>query len=188
MKLTPKQEEFCQQYIIDFNGTRAAEDAKYSKRSARVTACKLLTKANILKRITELLKDRSERTKVTQDMVIKELAILAFSDMADYVDIQKDTGSIRAKSFEEMREGKSRVVKTIKEDRVIKEDAKGEQVTVYDKINYSMHDKIKPLELLGKHLGMFIENVKHSGKIILNHQLSIKGMKKAIEDYKKNGT
>lgn len=188
MKLTPKQEGFCQEYIVDFNGTRAAEEVGYSKRSARVTACRLITKANILKRIAGLLRDRSERTKVTQDMVIKELALLAFSDMADYVDIQKDTGSIRAKSFEGMKEGKSRVVKTIKEDRTIKEDAKGEQVTVYDKINYSMHDKIKPLELLGKHLGMFIENIKHSGKVTLKHQLSIKGMKKAIEDYRKNGT
>jgi phage terminase small subunit len=189
MILTPKQERFCQEYIINFNGTKAAEDAGYSKRSARVTACRLITKANILKRITELLKDRSERTKITQDMVIQELASLGFADMADYAEIEEG-GGFKIYPFKDLKEGKTRVIKSIKEDRIMKDDPKSkeEAVIIHDKITFTLHDKIKPLELLGKHLGMFIENIKHSGKVTLNHQLSIKEMKKAIEDYKKNGT
>jgi len=183
MKLkNDKHERFCQEYLIDLNRTqaairakysektaneqgsrllanvtKAAERAKYSKKTARSIGQRLLTNVDIQERIQELQKERSERTEITQDMVIRELAIVGFSDLANYIEIVEDTGAIRAKSFEEMPEGKSRALQSIKEDRVIKEDAKGEQVTVYDKISFKLHDKLKALELLGKHLGMFVE-------------------------------
>jgi len=158
MKLeNDKHERFCQEFIIDLNRTKAAERAKYSKKTARSIGQRLLTNVDIQERIQELQKERSERTEITQDMVIRELAIVGFSDLANYIEIVEDTGAIRAKSFEEMPEGKSRALQSIKEDRVIKEDAKGEQVTVYDKISFKLHDKLKALELLGKHLGMFVE-------------------------------
>lgn len=166
MKLkNDKHERFCQEYIIDLNGTKAAERAEYSEKTARIQASQLLSKLNIQERIAELKKERSERTQVTQDMVIKELAICGFSDLKDYIEVIEDTGVIRAKSFDEMPKGKSRALQSIKEDRVIKEDAKGEQVTVYDKINFKLYDKIRALELMGKHLGMFID-VKHAGEIL----------------------
>ena len=187
MKLeNDKHERFCQEYIIDLNATEAAKRAKYSKKTARVQASQLLTILNIQKRIAELKKERSERTKITQDMVITELAICGFSDLKDYIEVIEDTGVIRAKSFEEMPEGKSRALQSIKEDRVIKEDAKGEQVTVYDKINFKLYNKIQALELIGKHLGMFTENLKISGEI--KHKLSMADLKKSLKDYKENGS
>ena len=158
MKLkNDKHERFCQEYLIDLNRTQAAIRAKYSEKTANEQGSRLLANVSIQERIAELQKERAERTEVTQDMVIKELAIVGFSDLADYIRINEDTGAIIAKSFEEMPEGKSRALQSIKEDRVIKEDAKGEQVTVYDKINFRLHDKLKALELIGKHLGMFVE-------------------------------
>ena len=77
MKLENNQHErFCQEYLVDLNGTKAAERAEYSKKTARSKASQLLTKVNIQDRIAELKAIRSERTQVTQDMVIKELLIL----------------------------------------------------------------------------------------------------------------
>jgi len=153
----PKQEAFCQEYIIDFNKTAAAKRAKYSEKTAYSIGYNLLKKVEIQERIMELIKNRSERTQVTQDMVLKELMLIGFSDLADYLSIDENTGVIIAKSFDEMKEGKSRALESIKEDRAIKEDAKGEQVTVYDKVTFKMHSKIRALELLGKHLGMFTD-------------------------------
>ena len=165
MKLKNDRHEcFCQEYIVDFNGTRAAIDAGFAKRSARVTASRLLTKANIQERIAELLKDRSERTKVTQDMVVRELALIAFSDLRNYITIDELTGAIQAKGFKAMPEGQSRVLRSIKEDRVIKEDADGKKTTVYDKVKFELWDKPKALELLGKHLAMFLEKFELTGK------------------------
>ena len=91
-KLKNRQhEEFCQQWIIDFNAARAAQVAGGCKerKAARVTGCHWLARADVSKRIAELLKDRSERTQITQDMVIRELAILGFSDFRHYGQVKK---------------------------------------------------------------------------------------------------
>lgn len=169
MSLPPRQERFCQEYIIDLNATRAAQRAKYSKKTARIKASQLLTKVNIKKRIIELKKERAERTKIDQDQVIEELAIIGFSDLKNHIDIDPLTGAIRIRGFEDMPEGSSRVLKSIKEDRVIKEDADGKKTTVYDKVKFELWDKPKALEMIGRHLAMFIDrtNLKVSGQVIM---------------------
>lgn len=165
MKLKNDQhEEFCQQYLLDLNGTKAAERAKYSKKTARFQASQLLTKLNISNRIAELKAKREERTRVTQDRVVKELALLGFSDLQNYITIDKLTGSIQAKGFEDMPPEESRALQSIKEDRVIKEDADGKKVTVYDKVSFKMHDKIRALEILARHLGMLVERHEVTGE------------------------
>ena len=158
MKLENEQhEEFCQQYIIDLNQTKAAERAKYSKKTAAQQASRLLRNVKIQQRIAELKEIRSERTVITQDMVLKELSILMKSDLRNYIDIDPDTGAIRAKGFDEMPEGESRALKSIKEDRVIKEDADGKKTTVYDKVKFDLYDKVRAIELVARHLGMLSE-------------------------------
>jgi len=52
--LKPKQQRFVEEYVIDWNGTQAAIRAGYSKTSAKVTASRLLTKANIKSAINTL--------------------------------------------------------------------------------------------------------------------------------------
>jgi hypothetical protein len=64
-----------------------------------------------------------------------------------------------------MPPGASRALQSIDENRAIKEDADGNKVTVYDKVNFRMWDKLKAIDLLGKHLGMFKERIEHSGSI-----------------------
>lgn len=60
-KLTAKQERFCQEYIVDYNGTRAAVRAGYAEGSAGVTACKLLKKTNVAARVRELQEEYNEQ-------------------------------------------------------------------------------------------------------------------------------
>lgn len=181
MSLSLKKKRFINEYLKDLNATQAAMRSGYSEKTAKSQGQRLLTNVDIQREIQKRMKDREKRTEVTQDMVIKELASIAFSDLADYIEIVEDTGAIRAKSFNEMAEGKSRALQSIKEDRVIKEDAKGEQITVYDKINFKLYDKVRALELLGKHLGMFVEKIEHSGSI--KTTLSISDLKQSIKDY-----
>ena len=73
-KLKDEQWEiFCQEYVVDFNGTRAAIKAGYTKKSARVQANRLLTNDNIQRRIKELTKKKVERIEYTQDDVMRDL-------------------------------------------------------------------------------------------------------------------
>lgn len=82
-KLTPKQERFVDEYLIDLNASaayrRAYVGAKES--SSRVQASRMLADPNIASRIAKRMKEREERTHITQDRVLKELARLAFSDI-----------------------------------------------------------------------------------------------------------
>ena len=181
-----RHERFCQEFIIDLNGTKAAIRAKFSKKTARSKASQLLTKVNIQQRIAELQKKRSERTAISQDRVLKELAMIGFSDLRNYITIDKLTGAIQAKGFEDMPKDESRVLKSVKEDRMIKEDADGKKTTVYDKVKFELWDKPKALEMIGRHLGMFVENIKHSGEI--KHVLSLGELKKSLKKYKENAS
>jgi len=77
-KLTDKQKIFCKEYIKDFNATRAAIAAGYSKKTARNQGCENLSKPNIEKKINEMKAKRAERTQITADNVVKELAKIGF--------------------------------------------------------------------------------------------------------------
>lgn len=77
---TPKMEAFCQEYIVDFNGSAAARRAGYASSGAGVQAARLLKKASIDSRIDELLQDRRNRLRVTTDFVIGTLAQMARND------------------------------------------------------------------------------------------------------------
>jgi len=159
-----KHERVCQEYLIDLNQTEACKRAKYSAHTAAQQASRLFSNVKIQARIAELKAIRNERTRVTQDRVVKELAMLGFSDLKNYITIDPLTGAIQAKGFENMPPGESRALKAIKEDRAIKEDADGKGVTVYDKVSFTMHDKIRALEILAKHLGMLVERHEMMGE------------------------
>ena len=154
--MTPKQERFCEEYLVDLNATQAAIRAGYSKKTAKDIACQNLAKLYIQRRVAKLKAQRSKRTEVKVDDVVKELAIVAFSDLAELLEIEEG-GLIIAKKFDEIPEGKTRGLKAIKEDRIIRETAKGDEMVVHDRIRYETWDKLRALELLGKHLGMFID-------------------------------
>lgn len=72
-ELTRKQELFCQEYIVDYNGTKAAIRAGYEERSARQMASRMLAKDNIRSRVRELQADQVQRMTVTQDYVVQQL-------------------------------------------------------------------------------------------------------------------
>ena len=71
--LNEKQKQFCEEYIIDLNGTQAAIRAGYSKKTARAIANENLTKPNIQEYLKELIDSRNKRTQITQDDVIADI-------------------------------------------------------------------------------------------------------------------
>jgi phage terminase small subunit len=165
MKLRPKHRLFVHEYLVDMNGARAAIRAGYSKRTAKEQAAQLLTKLNIKRAIRAAMRKREKRLEITADKWLRELAIIGFSDLKDYLDINEDTGAIRSKGFNEMPEGASRALESIKEDRMIREDAKGNDSIINEKVTFKLHDKLGALEKIGKHLGFLKDKIEHSGEI-----------------------
>lgn len=72
-KITPQQELFCQEYIVDYNGTKAARRAGYSEKTAKTQASRLLTNDDILARIRTIQIERLKKLAVTQESVILKL-------------------------------------------------------------------------------------------------------------------
>lgn len=174
MNLTPKQDRFCQEYLIDLNATQAAIRVGYAEKSARITACKMLTNTNIEERIQQLKKQREKRTEITQDMVLQELKILAFSDFRDYGEIIKELGidRLKLKTFKDIKGEATRAIKSISE-KISKDGVN---------LSFKLHGKTHAIELLGKHLGMFIDKVEHSG--LITFELSDKFLPKAGNEKK----
>ena len=71
--LNEKQKQFCNEFIIDFNGTQAAIRAGYSKKTANRIASENLSKLDIQAYIKELIETRNKRTGITQDEVVKKI-------------------------------------------------------------------------------------------------------------------
>lgn len=81
MALNAKQRRFVAEYLIDLNATQAAIRAGYSKKTANQIGGENLLKPDIQAEIAKRQQKRSERTEITQDRVLKELARIGFSDI-----------------------------------------------------------------------------------------------------------
>lgn len=145
-KLTEKQQRFIDEYLIDLNATQAAIRAGYSVESARDIGCENLTKPNIQQAIAKAMAERSKRTGVNQDRVVLELAKIAFVKMTDVVD---DHGRIKGTATDD----DLACIESIKYKE--SDNEFGGSVEREVKIG----SKLKALELLGKHLGMWNDKV-----------------------------
>lgn len=152
-KLTAKQQRFCDEYLIDLNATQAAIRAGYKEKYAHTNANKLLQNTRIAEYIAERTNDRAKRTEITQDKVLKELATIAFSNITDYARVVEKEGykGVELVLTDELTEDQRKAL------AVIKEGKNGLEVKPYD--------KVRALELLGKHLGMWQERVEVSGQV-----------------------
>lgn len=73
MALTPKQEMFCREYLVDLNGTQAAIRAGYSEKTANEQAARLLANVNIQEYVQSLMDARVQRVEITADYVLKSI-------------------------------------------------------------------------------------------------------------------
>lgn len=96
--LTPKQEAFCREYLVDLNATQAAIRAGYSPRTATEQGARLLTNANVRARVDGLKEERAERVQRTADDVLLDIKKVKESCMGDAVDQHGNVSMVDAKS------------------------------------------------------------------------------------------
>lgn len=163
--LNAKQQRFCEEYLIDLNATQAAVRAGYSKKTAKEIGCENLTKPNIQEYVQRLIKERKDRTEVTADQVVRELAFMGFANMLDYMTITDD-GSAYVDLSTLTRE-QAAAIQEVTVDSYIDHttfDEEGEKQAV-KKIKFKLADKRGALTKLGEHLGMFNQPLKFEGSL-----------------------
>ena len=84
-KLTDKQRTFVAEYLVDLNATQAAIRAGYSAKTANEQGARLLTNVSVAAAIAEAQAERAQRTEISQDRILDELASIAFGDLRDVV-------------------------------------------------------------------------------------------------------
>lgn len=170
--MTDKQKIFADEYLIDLNATRAYRVAYPSVKKDETAAqagSRMLRNVKVAKYISDLMKERQERTEVTQDRVVQELAASAFAKATDYVEIRG--GRVVIKDTSQLEDNQIRAISGIKEG------ANG--------IEIKLNDKEKALELLGRHLGMWNDKLDIKTPAIDD---SIKEMEAYFEQQKASGS
>ena len=152
MALNAKQERFIEEYIVDLNATQAAIRAGYSPKAAKQQGSHLLSLPTIRARIGELKAERSKRTQITADRVLRELARVAFVNPTDVID--PATATVRASASED----DLAVIAGVKVKYIPVKQPDGEGgVEFVDAVEreIKLADKLKALDMLAKHLGMY---------------------------------
>src|SRR5687767_3475353 len=88
--MTPKQEMFVREYLVDLNARQAAIRAGYSAKTAYSIGQENLNKPEIAAAIEEQTKKRADNLQITADRVLRELAMIGFANMADYMSASPD--------------------------------------------------------------------------------------------------
>lgn len=153
-ELNAQQLRFVQEYLIDLNATQAATRAGYSARTAHSQGQRLLKHVEVQKAIAEAQYKRAHKTETDAAFVLKRLADEVSADIADLYD---DAGRmLPVKQWPLIwRQGLVSGIKVAEED-----GDDGVKVTIRE---VKLSDRIKRLELLGKHISVnaFRDQVGH---------------------------
>lgn len=152
MPLTPKQQRFVDEYLVDLNATQAAIRAGYSEKTARSVGSENLTKPDIAAAIAAAQAKLAEKTGITQERVLNELALIGFAHPGDYFEWGPDGVTLVPKDSltAEQMAAVSEVSQTTS--------------TNGGSIKLKLHDKVGALTKIGQHLGMFVERHELTGK------------------------
>ncbi|EMT0161867.1 terminase small subunit [Pseudomonas aeruginosa] len=147
MALTKKQRLFVDEYLIDLNATQAAIRAGYSTRRATEIGYQLLQRPEVAQAIQAAMAERSKRTEVEADYVIRRLREI---DEMDVLDILEDDGSFR--SIRDWPRAWRQFVSGIEIAELFEGRGDDRRIAgVLRKVKWP--DKLRNLELLSRHVG-----------------------------------
>lgn len=160
MALTPKQKIFADEYLIDLNATRAYKVAYprvKNEETAAAAGARLLRNVKVVEYVQKRMDERAQRTEITQDRVLQELAKLGFFDIRKLFD---DSG--KPLDITGLDDETAACIAGLEVMDVYEGAGEDKEFAGYVK-KYKLSDKLKALELIGRHLGMFKDKLELSG-------------------------
>lgn len=160
--LTPKQQRFVAEYLVDSNATQAAIRAGYSKRTANEQGSRLLAKASVKAAVAAGQKRQFDKLEITAESVKARIGQIAFQDIRKLYDAN---GNLRP--IHQLDDDAAAFVGGLE---VIKKNAAAGDGLIDTVHKVKVVDPIKALEMLGKHVGLFEDVVRHTGELKLTWQ------------------
>jgi len=151
--LAPKEARFVEEYLIDLNAGAAAVRAGYSARHKYATGWDLLRKPEIQAAIQSAQKERSHRTGITQDRVLREIALLGFADLSEFARWGPD--GMDVKDSEKLDPERRRAIVSVSQTQ--------------HGMTIKLADKLAALEKLCRHLGLYEGSPDQATRIIVVH-------------------
>jgi len=157
MGLTPKQEAFATGIasgLSQADAYRAAypRSAKWKDEAVWQQSSRLAAHSEVYSRVKELGAKAAAANEVTVERIVRELALIAFGNKRSVM--AWGPGGVVLKDSETLTDDEAAQVLEVKETT----SATGGSLSL------KTHDKVKALELLGKHVGMFTDKVELTGK------------------------
>lgn len=163
LKLSPRRQKFVKEYLIDFNSTQAAIRAGYSPKDADVQGPRLLGSVGVKDAVAREQARLAARVDVKQEEVVRELRLLAFSNMADFT---REDGDKYVLDMSRCDRSHMAAVQELTEDTTGGSGDGERKLVVRTKIKLS--NKTDALQLLARHLGMLHDKTEVSGKLDLS--------------------
>lgn len=171
--MNDRQKTFADEYLIDLNAEAAAVRAGYSPKYARGNAYKLVANSGIQEYIQQKMAERERRTEITQDMVLKELAIIAFANTTDYAKVVEKQATTAQDGVEMPiydaygNPVMYRTVEPVLTDELTAEQKKALAVIKKGRDGFEIrpYDKLKALDMIGQHLGMWNNSEEQKARI-----------------------
>lgn len=159
MALNLQQAKFLNHYLKHGNATKAAISAGYSEESAGQIGHTLLKNVEIAQAVEKALK----KLEITAENILGEIAKLAFSNMADFVEPNAD-GTQLVPSFLDLTREQMAAIQEIKVDESGGGAGDGKRERI-QRTTFKLADKGLNLERLGRHLKLFTDRVDISGTL-----------------------
>jgi phage terminase small subunit len=141
---------FVAEYLVDLNATQAAIRAGYSPKTAEQISYQMLQKTSVQHEIQKRKEKIQDKLEISQEKVIRELAAVAFANASDFAKVD-GYGLVSIFPTGEVDKEKLPALSSIKSGQ--------------NGVEIKLHDKVKALQLLGDHLGLFASKVELSGKV-----------------------
>lgn len=155
-KLTPKEKLFISHYVKTRNATQSAISAGYSENSAKEIGYENLTKLHIKVEIDKKINALQEKVDLSSEMILRELMRVAFADLKDIMEWDDD--GVRIIPSAELEDDQSRVLSEVSSTTTTLPNR-----TTITNTKAKAYDKLRALELLGKHLKMFTDRTELTG-------------------------
>lgn len=163
-ELTPKQQKFIEEYVVDLNATQAAIRAGYSEKTAYSMGSRLLKDVEIVNALTKYRASLAKDNDITPQRIVAELAKLGFSNMQDYMRPTADGDPML--DFSQLTRDQAAALTEV----TVESYKDGETEKQVKRVKFRLADKRGALVDLGKHLGMFTEKIEHSGQVTMHHK------------------
>lgn len=153
--LNPKHKVFADTYLITGNASESARKAGYSENSAGISGHKLLKRPDVQAYLAQQGAKASEQAEDLQSRVIQELERVAFANIADFITIGDD-GKPEIDFSSASREQLAAIVQ-VKSKSSRRFDKDGNHVGTDNEHAFVMADKMRGLDGLARHLGIYKE-------------------------------